>query len=195
MENIKINYLVSGINDAQSLITFMDTKAAFIMTIIAAYMIKTYSMVDVIIKNYSHIYIYNWILILIFMSCLILCVIVIIRIIKPTNNPQSNVTFNGESLPKLKFFLDGMEYSDYKWLSIFMNRKADKLSASFPEYKKTLSETNEQDIIDSLIFELQKISYIRNIKIKRFYSLLSLFIFTSVVFLIFIVLIQQNISY
>lgn len=181
MEEQKINFLNGAIADAQELIRFIDTKTAIVVTIIGAYLIGTFSIFDKIVAycdKFSNLF---WIIFLIFAILLIFSIVLTTKIINPTNNPNENIKLGGATMPKIPFYLSQNEYK-YRWKIFVKNDVSFKLAQNFKSYKEKFKDINAIDIIDSLNFELLKVSYIRNIKNDRFNALIKVLILTTILF-------------
>lgn len=180
MEN-KINFLITAIADAQELIRFIDTKTTVVITILSAYIVAFFSVLDTIIANFS-LYGNGFIFSLfVFLILLILTILITVRIIKPTNNPVENIKLGDDTnIPSLQFYISPNDYSKGIFFA-FCNSNKFKLSETLKGY---LSELKEKEIIASLSFELLKVSYIRNVKSDRFNTLLWFLFFTTISFFI-----------
>ncbi len=182
MEN-KINFLNTAISDAQELIRFIDSKTTVIITILSAYILAFFASLEKIIEYSSSYSFCFWLFLILFLILLIASIVITTRIIKPSNNPIENVILGNLSNPNLKFFITPNDYGNDKFY-LFKNSKKFKLTENFETYLNGVNTFSNQDIIDSLTFELIKVSYIRNIKNDRFNSLLTLLIFTTLAFFI-----------
>ena len=67
----KITFLTAAITDAQELIRFIDTKTAIVITILGAYIVAIFSVLDKIISNYNLFSLMFWSLISCFSILLI----------------------------------------------------------------------------------------------------------------------------
>ncbi len=181
MSDKKIEFLHSAISDAQELIRFIDTKTAGAVTILGAYTVAFFSKVDKIIKYSSDYSIWFWIFLFACIFCLALCILVTVRIIRPTNNPIENINFGGSPKPMVKYYLARNDYTKGSFYS-FRNSKKFKLFERFDNFKQQLDSATDQDILDSLTLELFKVSFIRNIKNDRFNGLLWLLLITTFLF-------------
>lgn len=179
----QIDFLKTAISDAQELIRFTDSKTAIVITILGAYVVAFFTVIDKIIKYFSDYSVWFWLFLILFVVLLVISVLVTTRIIKPTNNPVKNIKLGNEQLPSLKFFLALNKYSKNE---IFYLKNSDefKLSESFETYFGQIKTTSDEDIIKSLTLELFKVSYIRNIKNDRFNILLKLLLLTTIAFAI-----------
>ncbi|WP_353086650.1 hypothetical protein [Flavobacterium sp.] len=180
MEN-KITFLSSAIADAQELIRFIDTKTTVVITILGAYIVAFFSVLDKIIANYVHYsngFIFS---LLAFLLLLILTILITVRIIKPTNNPIENIKLGrNTNIPTLQFYVSPNDYSKDDFFA-FRNSKKFRLSKTLKEY---ISELDDYQIVASLTFELLKVSYIRNVKTDRFNVLMWFLFFTTMTFFI-----------
>jgi hypothetical protein len=180
MEN-RVNFLSSAIADTQELIRFIDTKSTVVISILGAYIVAYFSVLDKIVANFS-LYGNGFIIsLIVFLIFLILTILITVRIIKPTNNPLENIKLGRNTdIPSLKFYVSPNDYSKDDFFA-FYNSKKFKLPKTLEEY---LSELNETEIIASLSFELLKVSYIRNVKSDRFNTLMWFLFFTTISFFI-----------
>ncbi|TAF08110.1 MAG: hypothetical protein EAZ75_11570 [Flavobacteriia bacterium] len=185
----KITFLTAAITDAQELIRFIDTKTAIVITILGAYIVAIFSVLDKIISNYNLFSLMFWSLISCFSILLIFCVVITARIINPTNNPTKNIALGNTSLPSLQFYLPTNNYNNI-WYPFFNSEKFN-LSNTFESYS---SELKNKQIVKSLTFELLKISYIRNVKNDRFKILIYFLIATTAVFFATYILFQIEIA-
>lgn len=179
----KIEFLYSAISDAQELIRFIDTKTSFVVTILAAYLVTFFTVIDRIIEYHSFYSEGFWLFFISFLVLLTCCISVTARIIRPTNNPRENINLGGSSEPTLKFFLSPNEYSEDEFYPL-SNSASFKLRENFELYVRLLSEASDEIILNTLTYELFKVSYIRNIKNDRFTVLLGLLVATTISFFI-----------
>ena len=120
-----------------------------------------------------------------FLILLVIFIIIIARIIKPTNNPKDNINFGEFQISDLKFFLSPNIYGSHRFLFPFYNSKKFKLKEDFKVFIDKLNSSSSTEIIDSLSLELFKASFIRNIKNDRFNILLWLVLGLTVIFFIY----------
>ena len=180
----RVSFLYSAISDAQELIRFCDTKTAIAITILASYVIAFFTATEKIVKYHSGYSLYFWAFLTAFFILLIICIIVTTRIIKPTNNPVDNIIFGNLPQSELKYFLSPNDYKSKYSFYPFYNSKKFKLKEKFDDYSKVIMKSTEVDIINSLVLELEKVSYIRNIKNDRFNVLLCLLFAITILFII-----------
>jgi len=182
----KFEYLKFAIEDAQEIIRFIDAKTAFAVSVIGAYIVGIISMIEKIVKYLDSYSILFWIMFSSFLILLVFATITTTRIIKPTNNPSENINLNGLAEPNLPFYLAGNTYSS--WFFRFINCYTDKHKHDFKGYLDKLNPVTDESIIQTLTFELLKVSYIRNLKNDRFNFLLTILIISSLLFISFYIM-------
>ncbi len=182
MDN-KINFLNTAISDAQDLIRFIDSKTAVIITILGAFVASYFLSIEKIVTYSSDYSLCFWISLMSFIIYLFLCILVTLRIIKPTNNPVENLNLEEAATPLLKYFIPTNSYTN-KYLFPFFNSKNYKLTEKFKPYIKNLTKSKDNDILEILTLELFKVNYLRNIKNDRLNTQLWLLLFTSILFTI-----------
>jgi hypothetical protein len=190
----KINYLISAIADAQELIRFIDAKTAIVITIIGAYFIGIFSILDKIVKYCDKFSGPFWVTLSIFVVFLILSILVTARIIKPTDNPLTNIKLDVEekkTIPNIPFYLGPNKYKK-KWTIFYKNDKSNKLEQDFSGFKNSLKIAKAEDLIDTLSLELLKVSFIRNIKNDLFNKLIIFLLITTVLFFGFYIIFSHE---
>lgn len=172
----KIQFLYEAISDAQETIRFFDSKTAVAITVVSAYFIGLLIAAENLVEYWDFYSFLFTSLLFINLLGLTICVIIIKRIIRPTENPKDNIVLNGAFLPDLNFYLASNEY---KWWFAFSNSTKHKLKYKYNDYLDNLNAVDSIGIINSLSFELLKVSFIRNIKTDRFKILVRMLIATS----------------
>jgi hypothetical protein len=180
----KIAYLIAAITDTQELIRFIDTKSAAVVSVLGAYIVGFFTTLEKTVKYWNQFPCVFWMFWVLFLASLILSITITVRIIRPTFNPTDNIKMDGESLPELPFFLGPNDYgNDSLWL--MTNSSAYKLKQDYKSFKQSVSTSDSNKIVESLSFELLKISFIRNIKNDRFNRLLWFLLGVTITFFIF----------
>ncbi len=186
----KINYLTTALADTQELIRFIDAKTAIVVTIIGAYIIGAFSVLDKIVMFCDKFSCSFWLTFFGFCVFLIFSILITTKIIKPTDNPYDNIILDEEEkkvIPRIPFYIAPNVYKN-KWKILFENNKSYKLKQNFSGLKDSLKTATSDDLIDSLSFELLKVSFIRNIKNDRFNVLLIALILTTILFFSFYII-------
>lgn len=189
MNEEKLDYLYAAISDTQSLINFIDTKTAGGITVIGLFLASIFSTLEELLKYAKWFSFLHWTFLCITLLLLILSIVVVARILKPTVNPENNI--QKQNAPVLKFFLAKNTY-DYgkigRLIYPYYNSQKFKLSDSLETYSATLFNTSSEDIASSLSYELLKLNFIRNIKNDRFHFLFKLLVGTTLSFVCFTIL-------
>ncbi len=179
----QIQFVSLAITDTQQLIKNLDSKLTVVITILGSFLVTYVNKAENIIVNFCE-YSFTFRLILVLLLLLIaLCIILISKILIPTNNPKNHIIFGNKSVPKIDFFLaenitpNGIGY-------LFHDTVKSKLKMPFDTYVISLNNSDDKELLDSLTFELFKLNYIRNIKYNRFKVLLSFLTLTTIVFFI-----------
>lgn len=165
----KINFLYKAIECTQQNIRFTDTKVGMIFLLLGIYV----SMIGSGLPNFAKyfpnmgaciqaLFIIFIILFIIFVGITIFATIMIVF---PRSNPSEHIAIEDHNKPKGIFYIADLEVN---WLDIFYNRKDMKIKRSFEQYQMDYNNINDLKNIESeLIFELLKVSYIRELKIRR----------------------------
>lgn len=178
-----IEFIKSAISDTQSLINFIETKTAFLITLIGIYCATIISYLHNILAYSTKLSNLFFLVFFILVILILLCFIIIIRIISPKIHPKFNITID-KDIPKGRFFLHKNKY--HSFLFPFFNSDKYKLDESLKKLSKEYLDLKEKEIIEILTFELMKISYIRNIKHDRLQVLIRFVIVTSILFICFL---------
>jgi len=179
----KIEFLYAAINDAQELIRFIDTKTAIVIGVIGAFIVGLFSCFGNIVLYACSLSILTWLLLALVIVFLFISIWIILKIIKPINNPKDNILMdNMDDLP-INFFISSNNYSNALYL--FFNLKGSKLSEGLKIYIERLKNITDEDIVNVLTFELFKVSYIRNLKNDRFTVLVWIVLILTILFIIF----------
>lgn len=182
----KISFLVTSITDTQEIIRFIENKTAIVVTIIGAFLVGLYGILENIISYYNKFPFYFWLLFSMFIFFLVTSIFLTARVIFPAQDPIENIKFNEIEKPDLPFFISPNEYENERLL-LLRNSKNHKLKLSYNEFKEVISSSNSNSIIESLSVELLKLSFIRNIKNDRFKYLLWSILGTTIFFFFFYV--------
>jgi hypothetical protein len=182
---MKKEFLYAAITDAQETIRFTDTKTVFVASIIAAYIATIYSLIENIDKYSIYFDCLFRFLLFLTSTLIIICLVIIARIIRPTHNPSDNID-PPQSNVRLDFYLPKNEYKGFRKITYpFWNSAAFKLTKTLDDYILQIDLADEKTIERTLSFELLKLNFIRNIKIDRFNILFNFLLITSFSFLCF----------
>ncbi len=182
----QISYITFSITDTQQLIKNIYTKLTVVITIIGAFVFCLYTNLGKLMANFCEYSPYLKLTIISLIANIVICIWLTAKILFPTHNPTENITVEDKS-PKLKFFHAENRYAD-KNLSSFFNLESNKLKTQFEKYASLVNMADDEELLDSLIFELLKLSYIRNIKTKRLKTLFAYLIIATITFVLFDIL-------
>ena len=187
-DQIKIDFLKAAISDAQELIRFTDNKTALATTVVGALIVGVFSIVENTVRYFYYWPFIFWILYLFTAIGIVICLWIIARIIKPTENPLGNINLSDKNKTTVPFYLAPNTYSKDNNLGyVFANSNTYKLANSVDTYIDALNAATEQEIVKSLTIELHKVSFIRNIKNDRFHALVKVVLLTTLIFIAMIV--------
>ena len=179
----KIEFLYAAIADAQELIRFIDTKTTVVIGVITAFVVGLFSC-------YANILVYAcsfsccfWVSLCFVLVSLLLSIWIILKIIKPVNNPKDNIHLDSAVNLPLNFYIPSNKYSTAFFP--FSNSRKSKLSENLKNYIDKLNSISDADIANILTYELFKVSYIRNIKNDRFKILVWIVLILAISFIVF----------
>jgi hypothetical protein len=169
--SLKKEFIFKAIEDVQETIRFLDSKAGVIVIFLSSIFIflitklTDQSTVEFLLsyKNMVPMGYYKFlevIAIIIFIKLLFL-ILLTLRIIYPNSSPEKNIDLDFYT-PKRIFFL-------YK-----LNKKK-YIVPTIHEYFSIFHQMDNEDFYKELIFELQKVSYIRHNKSKGLNLVIILF--------------------
>jgi hypothetical protein len=181
----QIEFLYQSISDTQELIKFVETKTAFGASIIGIYLATFCSIFDKVLKHFYDFNFIFWASFILVCILLLVSIWIIILAIKSVNNPADNVKIKKEDKSALEFFVTPNDYDTYKIIYPFFNSKHFKIKKTFDSFFEAISNSDENELIKVLTFELLKVNYIRNIKNDRFKILIFSLIATTLGFFIF----------
>lgn len=162
----RLEFLYKIVEDTQNTIRFIDTKAAFCVTLLSG-------MAAVVLKNgyasrtndHAHS-----LLFIVFMLSIVATLLVCLRVIFPTIKPHSA---NSAGVPVArgpKFFIGHNKRHNWLLHTIRNTVESDVLSESHASYVAALSEARDQDLVSSMCDEVLMISMIRQIKSDRLHT-------------------------
>ncbi|MFS0882205.1 DUF3307 domain-containing protein [Metabacillus niabensis] len=165
----KLDFLYKAIDDAQNTIRFTDTKAGAVIafwTLVLNVLIRTK---DDWINLFGELSSNEKILIIIFIFLMLFYFLRSIWLsymtLVPKLNPRKHIDINDFHAQDLFFISE--THPEIKGKYLYGNYENLKLKNSAKDYHDKISKLDNNDIEKELVFELQKISFIRNIKISR----------------------------
>lgn len=166
----KYDFLIRAIEDAQNIIRFTDTKAGAVIGfwgVIVTISINKRDEWFLWLKNvepfYERLIVYTLVF---FMVCFVVQSIwLAFMVLIPKNNPQKHID-TGEVYAEGIFFLYETN-PDIKGKYLYTTQQDLKLKIKTSDYIKKLKKIDFDDLQKELVIELQKVSFIRNLKIRR----------------------------
>jgi hypothetical protein len=155
----RLEFLYKAVEDTQNTIRFIDTKAAFCVTLLSG-------MAAGVLQGHRvpHTDVQMAVFLLAVALSLLVCLRVIFPVIKPHSDHSLHTT---RTIPK--FFLS--HHRSHHWLRhTFSSSVADVLSESRGSYTAALSGAEDQDLLIAMCDEVVMISLIRQIKSDRLHA-------------------------
>jgi len=159
----KIEFVLKSIEEAQETNRFLDTKAGVLVVFESSFLAliagslfntSTYEMLQYIISRFALGYsLFLGIYFGLFVVVLGVNVILTLRLMFPAESPEEHIDTKGFE-PRRLFFVSELDEDK-------------RLRPSVVEYSTELANLRDGDILQEYIFELLKLSYIRNLKQAR----------------------------
>jgi hypothetical protein len=175
----RLEFLYKAVEDTQATIRFIDTKAAFCVTLLSGMVAGALQG-----TGHHHLSIHDGVFDLFLAAtglCLLVCLRVIFPVIKPQKAPHHKPA---RALPK--FYIH--QQKGHHWLRhTFSNSVDDVLADDHASYTATLALTNDADLTNAMCDELLMVSLIRQIKSDRLHAAMFLLVPAVALFLAFMV--------
>jgi hypothetical protein len=193
MERVnQIEFLYKAIADVQELIKFTESKAAFVVGIITAFVAVLFVTFENVIKYYSYWSFIFWIFYVSLMILMICCIWIIAKIIMPINNANECIQISKKDIPETEFYL---AFNKYKTVFFpFFNSQDHKLHIKYRPYYQKIKDLDDNAILKILTLELFKISFIRNYKSDRLKILIYFILITTIALILFYIAYQIELA-
>ena len=179
----KLEYIYKAMDDTSNTIRALDAKINYIFVetgIVFALLAVVFNEIFKFYKdNSSKPYISGaiFLLLIAYIVCILISIYNGYITLYPKNNPQDKVNNENINVKNLWYLLN--------------DDKNDLLKMTLKDYNDKLKSMSEDDILTSVSFELMKLSYIRNIKLKTSnrcinYFYISVAIFCVVMIILFV---------
>ena len=158
----RLEFLYKAVEDTQNTIRFIDTKAAFCVTLLSG-------MAAGVLQGHRAPHTdAQKALLAVFIAAVALSLLVCLRVIFPVIKPHSDHSLHTErTIPK--FFIS--HHRSHHWLRhTFSSSVADVLSESRGSYTAALTGAEDQDLLIAMCDEVVMISLIRQIKSDRLHA-------------------------
>ncbi|WP_215192997.1 DUF3307 domain-containing protein [Exiguobacterium sp. s95] len=188
----KEEFLYKALEDGQNTIRFTDTKAAAVIAFWTFFISALISMKNMWIDNVTDMK--SWaevvlvcILIFTMINYLIRSITLAYTVLVPRNNPGSHIISEGIEGKGL-FYIHGYNLPgplNFKYL--YKNHEELKLGKKTKDYIQEFKEISKIEVETEIVLELQKVSFIRNLKIDRVNESISLLMRFMIVFFIILI--------
>lgn len=194
----QFEFLKEAINDTQNTIRFIDSKASAVIllwSIVITALVSTYNKwiewLRQFYKNEGHLEILFITLILLGMAiCFILSLLLVYRTLLPNNSPVKHLKFDEVKL-KENYFLYSTD-NKMSFFDLFRRNPKIKLRKPTKEFILNIKQLTDEQIIEEMAIELQKVSSIRLIKLQRINK--GIFFFLIFIVLLTILIVYSLIS-
>lgn len=170
----KLEYIYKAMDDTSSTIRALDAKINYIFVatgIVFALLAGVFDKILTVYKDNSSRPYVSGVIFLLLSAYIVFMFISIYKgyiTLYPKNNPQDKVYHENSDVKNLWYLLN--------------DNKNNSLKMTLKDYNDELKSMSEDDILTSILFELMKLSYIRNIKLKTSNSCINCFYISTAVF-------------
>jgi len=176
----RIHFLHWSIEDTQETVRFLDTKAAFCVTLLSG-------MVAVALEHRLEGALVRHVLFPLFLLVVVVCLLVCLRVIFPTIIPHGSK--GAPAAPK--FFIG--HNKGHHWIKhTLKNPTANILSEDRASHTAAMHEAHDTSLLDSLSETAVTLAFIRQIKSDRLHS--AMYCLTVAIFLFGAIMIAQNLG-
>jgi hypothetical protein len=173
----KLWFLYNVVSDVQGTIRFLDTKAAFCVTLLTAMTAATFQF----FSSHHRFAQVHLVLQGIFAALALACLSVCVRVIFPTVHLQGSFSVTGVNEPP--FFLvpkrQGNSFRD-----TLGNQPPEGLEATHATYLASMMAATDADLVRSMCDEVVTISFLRQVKSDRLHLAIQVLSVTVLVFFI-----------
>ncbi|WP_342404217.1 hypothetical protein [Brevibacillus sp. FSL K6-2834] len=170
LHKFRFDLLTKAIEDTQHTVRFTDGKAGAVITfwgIVLTSILRTneswYPWLKAVDGFLDRFFVYSCIFFLLFFF--VRSIWIALKVITPKINPLAQIDCTGYE-PKGLFYLHQLDNS-ITGKHLFHDRALPKLTMTTADYMEKLKDTKAEDILCELAIELQKVSFIRNVKVAR----------------------------
>lgn len=157
----RLDFLKEAVKDTQETIRFLDTKAAFSVTLLSA------MVAGVLEPSHTHVehsHAHEWLLVL-FIAVVGLSLVANLRVIFPVIKPPMAPPRHG-ARPLPKFFIP--PHRSHHWIRhTFSSNMPHVLAEDYTSYSSTFEAATDPDLLHAMCDEVLMVSHIRQIKADR----------------------------
>lgn len=159
----RLNFLYKSVEDTQNTIRFIDTKAAFCVTLLSGLVAGVLQGS----RGSEHSRLHE-VFLLLFMIAIVFTLLTCLRVIFPVIKPHTAPPSHRER-PLPKFFIS--HHRDHHWIRhSFSNSVDGVLSEDHDSYMGAVAGSTDEDLLHSMCDEVLMISLIRQIKSDRLHT-------------------------
>jgi hypothetical protein len=173
----RLFFLYNVVMDVQGTIRFLDTKAAFCVTLLTAMMAAAFQFSSTH-HRFPHAHLF---LLVIFALFTLLCLSVCVRVIFPTVHMQGSLSAGGPAEPA--FFLVPKSQR-HRLRDTLANRPPEGLEATHAAYLACMMAASDADLVRSMCDEVVTISFLRQVKSDRLHLAIQILSLTALAFFI-----------
>jgi len=173
----RLEFLYKATDDTQQTIRFIDTKAAFCVTLLSGMVAVTFQ-ATAVTHPYPHL---HEVLLLLFLGVIGLAVFICLRVIFPVIKPPSAPAHHSpRKLPKYFIF----QSKSHHWLRhTFSSSVKDVLVDDHESMTAVMTQARDSDLVIAMCDELLMVSLIRQIKGDRLHTAMYSLMIAVVLFL------------
>jgi hypothetical protein len=171
----RLEFLFKVVEDTQNTIRFLDTKAAFCVTLLTAMMLATLQFSN-FHRPYPHAHLF---LVGVFAIFALICLSLCVRVIFPTVHLQG--AFSGTVAAGPAFFLVPKQQR-HRLRDILSNRQPNELETTHASYTASVLAASDLDLVRSMCDEVVTISFLRQVKSDRLHLAIQVLFFTVIAF-------------
>lgn len=156
----RLFFLYNVVTDTQGTIRFLDTKAAFCVTLLTAMMAAAFQL-SLSHHRFPRLHL---VLLSVFAGLTLLCLSICVRVIFPTVHHQGTFSVSGATGPA--FFLVPRQRHRH-WPGILGNKAPDGVGITHAGYIAEVLSATDSDLVHSMCDEVVTISFLRQVKSDR----------------------------
>ena len=173
----RLEFLYKIIEDTQDTVRFLDTKAAFCVTLLSG-------MAAIALQHHGERPVIHYILFAVFMTAEVSSILVCLRVIFPTIRPHIS-----DTPPAKPRFYIGHNKAHHWVLHTIQNPSENILAESKITYVHSLERATDEHLLSSLCETVLTLAYIRQIKSDRLHAAMfcliaSVFVFAAIMLMV-----------
>jgi hypothetical protein len=172
----RLEFLFKVVEDTQNTIRFLDTKAAFCVTLLTAMMVASLQFSGPRRQQHPHAHL---LLVGLFAGLALVCLSICVRVIFPTVHLQGGFSGAGAAGPTFFLLPNGQRHRLRDTLG---NRPPRGLKTAQASYTASMLAASNLDLVRSMCDEVVTISFLRQMKSERLHLAIQVLYFTIMAF-------------